>query len=76
MCGDVTYNKTEAVDIVKRFQQSIKITMDLKRVLECNRLRWLREKDEIERERIKRKLVDVIVEVFDPLLKVLECKFR
>ena len=26
VCGDVTYNKTEAVDIVKRFQQSTEIT--------------------------------------------------
>ena len=28
-------------------------------------MRWLREKDEIERERIERKWVDVIVEVFE-----------
>ena len=48
--------------------------MDLKRALECNRLRWLRGQrgDEIEREKIERKSVDVIVGVFDPLLKVLE----
>ena len=73
-CADVTYNKTEAVEIVKRFQQLREITMDLKRALECNRLRWLRGQrgDEIERERIERKSVDVIVGVFDPLLKVLE----
>ena len=73
-CADVAYNKTEAVEIVKRFQQLNEITMDLKRVQECNRLRWLRGKggDEIERERIDRKSVDVIVGVFDPLLKVLE----
>ena len=73
-CADVTYNKTEAVEIVKRFQQLREITMDLKRALECNRLRWLRGQrgDEIERERIERKSVDVIVGVLDPLLKVLE----
>ena len=73
-CADVTYNKTEAVEIVKRFQQLREITMDLKRVLECNILRWLRGKggDEIERETIERKSVDVIEEVFDPLLKFLE----
>ena len=73
-CADLTYNKTEseAVEIVKGFQQLIEITMDLKRVLGCNRLRWLRGKDEIERERIQGKSVDVIVEVLDPLLKALK----
>ena len=62
MCADVTYNKTEAVEIVKRLQQLREITMDLKRALECNRLRWLRGQggDEIERERIGRKSADVI----------------
>ena len=61
-CADVTYNKTEANEIVKRFQLLIEITMDLKRVQESNRVRWLSGKggDEIERERIGRKSADVI----------------
>ena len=42
----------------------IEITMDRKGVLECNRVRWLSGKDEIEKERIERKTADVIVEVF------------
>ena len=35
-CGDVTFNRTEAEEIVRRSGQLIKITTDLKEVLEGN----------------------------------------
>ena len=75
VCASVYSQKTRGEEIMKRWEKVREVVGGLKEVLERNRERWLTERgygDRVERERIERKSVAVIVEVFDPLLLALE----